>query len=125
MAPSTTSTSSRPARAAKNKAPALSATSTSAGGRKTQKKVTTTQGTKAPSKRGRKPTSTSTEAASTAVAAAMAKMMAPASGATSVDISAEDLAFYNKMTIRLAAADKEKKKAADLGAVVPLLLLCH
>lgn len=124
MAPSTTSTSSRPARAAKNKAPALSATSMSAGGRKTQKQVTTTQGTKAPSKRGRKPTSTSTQAASTAVAAAMAKT-APASGATSADISAEDLAFYNKMTIRLAAADKAKKKAADLGAVVPLLLLCH
>lgn len=124
MAPSTTSTSSRPARAAKNKAPALSATSTSAGGRKAQKQVTTTQGTKAPSKRGRKPTSTSTEAACTAVAAAMAKT-APASGATRADFSAEDLAFYNKMTIQLAAADKAKKKAADLGAVVPLLLLCH
>jgi len=121
MAPSTTGTSSRPTRAAKKKAPApsaapiSSATSTSAGGRKTQKQVATTESTKVPSKCGRKPTSTSAVSTATKVAATMAKT-ASASGIAG--ISAEDLAFYNRMTIQLAAANKAQKEAADLGAVV-------
>jgi hypothetical protein len=96
----------------------------SAGGRKTQKQVTTTKGTKAPSKQGRKPTSTAAASTATMSVVAIAKT-APASGATSADISAEDLAFYNRMTIRLAAANKAQKEAMDLGAVVLFLLHCH
>ncbi|KIM35960.1 hypothetical protein M413DRAFT_32094 [Hebeloma cylindrosporum] len=115
MAPSTTATSSRPTRAVKKKAPASSATSTSAGGRKsqktaTQKATTTAEGTKAPAKRGRKPTSI-------AVAAATAKGVSPscaAAAATDLGISAEELAIYNKLTARMTAMNKAQKEAADL-----------
>ena len=128
MASSTTGTSSHPTRAAKKKAPMpsvaciSSATSMLAGRRKAQKQAATTKSTKVPSKCDRKPTSTSAVSTATKVAATMAKT-ASASGIAG--ISAEDLAFYNKMTIQLAAANKAQKEAADLSAVVLFLLQYH
>jgi hypothetical protein len=127
MAPSTTVKSSRPTRAAKNKAPASSATSTSAGGKRAPRQTTTTEATKAPSKRGRKPISTT--ATSTAITAAAAKGVSAfhaTAAAADIGISAEDLAFYNQMSARLAAANKAQKEAADLGSVAFFFLHhCH
>ena len=104
MAPSTSGKNSRPTCTAKNEPPASSATptSTSAGGRKTQKN-TTAEAIKIPSKRGRK--------AVTAIAGTMA-----ASSAT--NISAEELSVSNSISAHLAVANKAQKEAADLGAVI-------
>lgn len=102
MAPSTSGKTSRTTRAAKNKTPASLATSTSAGGRKNQKNTATTEATKVPSKHGRKTTT----------------LTGPgATGATDIDISAEELATFHAISARLTAANKAQKEASNLGAV--------
>jgi hypothetical protein len=102
MAPSTSGKTSHMPCAAKNKTPALLATSTSAGGRKNQKNTATTEATKVPSKHGRKTTT----------------LTGPgASGATDIDISAEELATFHAISAHLTAANKAQKEASNLGAV--------